>query len=180
MLKNKCLERILCSLRFAGLLVSVISTPALLLPCSSSYLHSWCGTSSGVGAGGGRQERGERRWKREEGKAKGKGSSMNNLKVAFLNFRVSPLLLVFFIHLRIFNSTISWSLQPMLPLFILSLITSSLPVNSRSICASPLSLSSVCVEKLSLASSRNLLGSLCLAVLPFQGEHSPFVRARDF
>lgn len=175
MLKNKCLERILCSL----LLVSVISTPALLLPCSSSYLHSWCGTSLGVG-GGGRQERGERRWKREEGKAKGKGSSMNNLKVAFLNFRVGPLLLVFFIHLRIFNSTISWSLQPMLPLFILSLITSSLPVNSRSICASPLSLSSVCVEKLSLASSRNLLGSLCLAVLPFQGEHSPFVRARDF
>lgn len=110
MLKNKCLERILCSLRVTGLLVSVISIPALLLPCSSSYLHSWCGDSLGEGGEGDVGGRGKGREEMEEGKAKGKGSSMNNLKVAFLNFRVSPLLLVFYIHLRIFNSTISWSL----------------------------------------------------------------------
>lgn len=42
-----------------------------------------------------------------DGGEKGKGNCMRNVKVTVLHFRLISLLLVFFIHLRIFNSAIS-------------------------------------------------------------------------
>jgi len=93
-------------------------------------------------------------------------SSFNKLKSVLLNLQVCALLLAFFTPLRILNCANCWLLQPKLPVIVTS-PTSSL-LFWEQLCATVVGPSIVYIKKLSLISSKNYLGYLCPAVLPFQ------------
>lgn len=107
-----------------------------------------------------------------EGRGKGKEKGERRMIVELLKSSVGPLLLVFFIPLRILNSTISWPLWPMLPLIIAYPIKFFRVCEWQIHCASPLIGPSNICSKLSLTSSKNWMVCLCCPYRRHQGEHS--------
>ena len=95
--------------------------------------------------------------------------SLKRPKLTLLKSKIMILLTALLLLCRILNSTISWSLQPRLPLTFTSSTSPSLFISTRSSITSLLvGSSTTCVKKLSSMLCRNLLDCVCLAVWSFQ------------